>query len=215
MLLSVHIPKTAGASFRRILAQLFEEDFILKYWQMTDARGRVIAAIPPNVRCVHGHFPPDELLEEFPRAELITWVRDPIERVISSYHHRLREPDWTHPVTRELHERKLSLVQFAALELMRNEMSRYFGSRRPEDFSFIGITEDFEASFERFLRRFNFRRVAIPRDNCNPHRTTERYDIDPETRRAIAALNEQDVSLYREICQAVGGVAKPACYATG
>lgn len=202
MLLSVHIPKTAGVSFRRILAQLFEEDIVLKYWQMTDARGRVISEIAANVRCIHGHFPTDELLPKFPAAKLVTWVRDPVERVISSYHHRLRDPDWAHPVTRELHEKKLSLVDFARIEMMRNEMTRYIGTRQLKEFAFIGVTENFDASLAQFLRMFGFDRVPIPRENCNPLRTTERYEVDRRTRDAIAALNEQDMALYQQVCVA-------------
>lgn len=199
MILSVHIPKTAGVSFRKILAQLYQEDFMLKYWQMTDAYGQVVTSIPGNVRCIHGHYSPDVLLPLYPNARLITWVRDPVERVVSSYFHRLREPDWQHPVTRELHEKKLSLVEFASIELMRNEMARYIGARPIEDFAFIGLVEAFEDSLAWFCRKFGFARTAIPRENCNPERQTNRYAIDAATRRKIAALNEQDFEIYRVV----------------
>jgi len=196
MVLSIHIPKTAGVSFRKILAQLYEADFMLKYWQMTDAFGQVVTSIPANVRCIHGHYAPEVLLPQFPRARLITWVRDPVERVVSSYFHRLREPDWEHPVTRELHEKKLTLLQFAAIKLMRNEMARYIGDRQIEDFAFIGRVEAFEDSLACFCREFGFNPINVPHENCNPERHTSRYGIDEATRRKIAALNEKDVEIY-------------------
>lgn len=199
VVLSVHIPKTAGVSFRKILAQLYGEDFLLKYWQMTDAYGRVVSEIPKNVRCIHGHYSADSLLPVYPAARLITWVRDPVERVVSSYFHRLREPDWQHPVTRELHEKKLTLVEFAALELMRNEMARYLGGQPIEDFAFIGRVEAFAESMAWFFREFGFSRTAIPRENCNPARHTSRYPIDATTRLKITALNEQDFEIYRAV----------------
>jgi hypothetical protein len=201
MVFSVHIPKTAGVSFRKILAQLYAEDFLLKYWQMTDAYGRVVTTIPANIRCIHGHYDPELLLPEYPGARLITWVRDPVERVVSSYFHRLREPDWQHPVTRELHAKKLSLLEFAGLELMRNEMARYIGRRSLEDFAFIGQVEAFESSLARFFREFGFPRIAVPRENCNPERQTTRYSIDGEIRKKIAALNAQDFEIYRVVSQ--------------
>jgi hypothetical protein len=203
MLLSIHIPKTAGVSFRRILAQLYQEDFLLKYWQMTDARGQVVSTVPLNVRCIHGHFSPESMLQAYPQAKLITWVRDPVERVISSYYHRLRDPDWQHPVTRELHEKKLSLVEFAALDLMRTEMSRYLGTRQPKDFAFIGRTECFETSLARFLQMYNFNQVPVPRENCNPQRTSAYYPVAASVRGKIAALNERDVAVYEEYCQSL------------
>ncbi len=201
MILSVHIPKTAGVSFRQILAELYQEDILLKYWQMTDARGQVVSCVPGHVRCIHGHFHPQALLPEFPRARLVTWVRDPVERVISSYYHRLRSPDWLHPVDRELHARKLSLVEFAALDLMRNEMTRFFGDKKPEDFAFIGRTEQFDSSLDEFLRLFGFSHVSSRRENCNPGRTAERYPVDDATRGEIAALNERDILIHEKICQ--------------
>jgi hypothetical protein len=201
MILSVHIPKTAGVSFRRILAELYQEDILLKYWQMTDARGQVVSRVPGHVRCIHGHFHPEALLPEFPQAKLVTWVRDPVERVISSYYHRLREPDWLHPVDRELHANNLSLVEFAALDLMRNEMARFFGNKQPEDFAFIGQTERFESSLDEFLRLFGLDPVPARRENCNPCRTAERYAVDDATRREIAVLNERDILIHEKICQ--------------
>ncbi len=201
MLLSIHIPKTAGVSFRQVLAQLFQEDFLQKYWHFTDARGQVVPAVPDNVRCIHGHFPPEALLPQFPQAKLITWVRDPVERVISSYYHRLRDPDWNNPISRQLHEQRLSLIQFAELDLMRNEIARFMGGKRPREFAFIGHTEQFDASLVRFREQFGFPAVPVPRENCNPARTTDRYDVDARTRRRIAALNELDFKIYEEICR--------------
>lgn len=201
VVLSVHIPKTGGVSFRKILAQLYEEDFLLKYWQMTDAYGRVVTSIPENIRCIHGHFHTDALLPAYPEAKLITWVRDPVERVVSSYFHRLRDPDWAHPVSRELHEKKLSLTEFAALELMRNETARFFGSRQPADFAFIGRMETFESSLARFLEEFGFSQVPIPCENRNPDRQTSRYPLDDDTRAKIAALNELDLAIYDDVCR--------------
>ena len=196
MILSIHIPKTAGVTFRSILARTFEADFLLSYWKMTDATGEVVAEVPLNTRCIHGHFAPEVFLPRFPDAKLITWVRDPVERVVSSYCHRLRDPDLKHPVTRELHEKKLSLLQFAALDLMRNEMSRFFGQPAPARYAFVGLTEEYELGLELFFRVFDLPAVPVWHENCNPDRNGVRYAIDIATRRKVAALNEQDCDLY-------------------
>ena len=63
---------------------------------------------------------------DFPDRELITWVRHPVERVVSNYYHFLRTPDMRDDCCRALYEGKLSLSQFADLEWMCNASSRYF-----------------------------------------------------------------------------------------
>ena len=210
MILSVHIPKTAGVSIRNILKEHYGAGFVLHYWQITDAWGRTLEAVPAEAACVHGHYQTDALTQQFPDATLITWVRDPVDRVASSYFHRLRDPDWQHPVCVELHQKKLTLVQYAALPLVQNEMTRFFGSKRPEDFAFIGIVEDFERSLTYMEHLLGVADIPSRCDNVNPAKPVGGYVLDAQTRREIAQHNAADASLYekclglwREKCTAV------------
>ncbi|MBI3884806.1 MAG: sulfotransferase family 2 domain-containing protein [Opitutae bacterium] len=196
MILSVHIPKTAGVSVRNILKEHFGAGFVLYYWEPTDAYGRVLPAVPDSAECVHGHFPADQFAGRFPEARLVTWVRDPVERVASSYYYRLRHPDWRHPVCRELHAKKLSLADYAALPLVRNEMVRFFGGKQPADFFFIGVMEEFARSLARMSSLLGLPAAPERHDNGNPDKKTSRYEIDPGVRREIEELNEGDAELY-------------------
>jgi hypothetical protein len=200
MILSMHIPKTGGVSIRNILKDHFREGFVLWYWEITDAFGQVCSDIPAGATCVHGHYAVDVLADRFPEATLITWVRDPIERVVSSYYHRLRDPDLRHPATREIHERKLSLLEYAELPLARNEMTTFFGKRTPEDFAFIGLVEEFSRSLGVMTRVLGLPSVEPRRDNANPA-GTGRYDLSSATRARLQVLNEQDIVLYRKCLQ--------------
>ncbi len=209
--LSIHIPKTAGVSIRNILKEHFGPGFVQYYWQITDAWGRVVDKVPSDATCVHGHYHADKLARLFPGARLITWVRDPVERVISSYHHQLREPDMNHSVCRELHDRKLSLTEYATLPLMRNEMTRYFGSKKPEDFLFIGIVEEFEPSLAVMAELLGFAVPRPRRDNVNPEKPADRYELDPAVRREILAVNEQDADLYADCLRRWGRQTMDRC----
>ena len=197
MLLSVHIPKTAGVSFRKMLSRLYGPGFVQYYWEISDAWGRIRSDIPPEATCIHGHFAAHVLADRYPEASLVTWVREPVERVASSYYYRLRSPDWRHPVSVELHEKNLSLVEYAALDEVRNEMTRFFGERRPEDFAFIGLVEEIDDSIGKFLARFDLPTMPIPRENSNPDRQTPRYEISESEREQILDLNQLDWSLYQ------------------
>jgi hypothetical protein len=198
--LSVHIPKTAGVTIRNVLKEHFAEGFVLHYWEITDAWGRVREQVPAEATCVHGHYQTDKLAGLFPHARLITWVRDPVERVVSSYHHRLRDPDPRHPVCTELHEKRLSLLEYAALPLVRNEMSHFFGTKQVADFHFIGVVEDFDRSFARLTQLLGLPGGPAPRDNVNPDKKTSRYALEPKIREKILELNERDAALY-EACR--------------
>ncbi len=196
MILSIHIPKTGGVSVRNVLKEHYGEGFVLHYWQVTDAFGQPLAEVPATAQCVHGHFQTDQLTGKFPNAKLITWVRDPVERVVSSYYHRLRAHDWQHPVCQELHAKKLSVGEYAALPEVRNEMSHFFGSKQPEDFHFIGLMEEFDVSFACMTKILGLPPAAARRDNVNPEKKSANYELDCSVRRAILQLNEQDVNLY-------------------
>ncbi len=196
--LSIHIPKTAGVSIRNILKEHFGSGFVLNYWQITDAAGRVVEQVPSDATCVHGHYQTDQLTGLFPAARLITWVRDPVERVVSSYYHRLRDPDPMHPVCHELHSKKLSLTAYAALPLVQNEMTRYFGSKKPADFFFIGIVEEFDRSLAVMAQQLGIPLPPSRRDNINPEKSGGRYELDFAVRQAILAVNEQDADLYAD-----------------
>jgi len=198
MILSVHIPKTAGVSVRNILKEHYGPGFVLHYWQITDAWGRVLDKVPAEATCVHGHYQADLLTNAFPAATLMTWVRDPVERVVSSYYHRLRDPDWQHPVCVELHQKKLSLAEYSALPLVQNEMTRFFGSKQPEDFAFIGVVEDFDLSLAAMKRFLGISETPLRRDNVNPEKQTEYYAFDPRVRREIERNNAADLGLYEK-----------------
>ena len=199
MILSVHIPKTAGVSIRNFLKEHYDAGFVLSYWQVTDAFGRVLPEVPSSAACVHGHFVADHLADRFPDATLVTWVREPVDRVVSSYYHRLRDPDWQNSVCRKVHEEKLGLVEFAELPEMRNEMAHFMGRKQPADFDFIGIMEDFDFSLEIFCEQFGLPAKPARLDNCNPwHPVGQPYELPAAIRATIFQLNEVDAEIYAE-----------------
>ena len=181
VMLSLHIPKTGGVSFRQMLATLFGENYCQTYWEITDAHGRVLADFPASVRCVHGHFYAEKLRRRFPAAALVTWVREPVERIVSFYQYWHREPDWKNPLCRALHEHDWTLRDFAARDETRNEMTRYFGCVAPEEFAFIGLTERFAESMQLFVQLFHLTAVPTARatDSCisTPSRSCVRWRV--------------------------------------
>lgn len=209
MLISVHVPKAAGSSFREVLHQHFGAQLLLDYadrplapghrWRrfradLRTAAGKSAALAP--YACVHGHFVADKYAFLGGRARLVTWLRDPVQRVASHYHYWQRQPDLRNPDCRALIERKLSLADFAALPRMRNVMARFLGQVPLRDFYFVGLVEDLPASLTRFWRLTGIDVDAHLHVNRNDDLETGSYELTPALRAHLEQLNRRDRELY-------------------
>lgn len=214
----MHVPKTGGNTFRAHLKEVFGSDICFVYmsqWQFVDVytptpmmrlyRGlralksglRDRSRLRPTDRCIHGHFRAESYLALFPDATAITWVRDPVERLLSQYYYWKRRPFRGHSICNLLIRNNLSPLEFAEIEVMRNLQCRYFNTKTVPDFGFVGITEEFDACLEGFYRLVGTQPKHSDARNKNPDKSTNtRYEIDPAVRARIAALNSRDCKLY-------------------
>lgn len=197
MIISVHIPKCAGTSFRHLLQALYGDQLWLNYGTIFTREQADRAAVVAGAECIHGHFFADAFDDLFPDRTLITWVRHPVERVVSNYYHFLRSPDMRDDCCRALYEHGLTLRQFAELDWMRNEATRYLTSKALDEFAFVGITERFPDSLHLFSRTFGWpSSLPAPYVNTNPDRTTDCYILPPDDYAHILALNSIDLAWY-------------------
>lgn len=197
MIISVHIPKCGGTSFRHVLQDIYGSDLWLNYGAVFSRPQATADLLPRGARCIHGHFLGDAFDELVPQPDLVTWLRHPVERVVSNYYHFLRSPDLRDACCRELLEKNLSLEQFAELDWMRNEATRYMAGKPAESFRFIGILERFNESLQIFGDTFGLPvPPEAPRVNVNPTRTTDSYPLSPRTYEHILGLNLRDLMTY-------------------
>lgn len=227
LIISIHIPKTGGSTFVKVLRKCAEEVLYLDY----DLGGTPSAllhhrrplTVPfesivddleslPGRSVIHGHFAPKKYSDRFPNAVYVTWLRDPVERVASHYFYWQRSYLPGDPLWEQVVGQKLSLEQFAELDFARNLYSRWFSRWDVDRFDFIGIMEEYDRSLELFRRlicpEVKFR---ITVRNRNPGRQGNVYDLGPELRRKILELNQCDAYIYldgvrrfRNLCAQVG-----------
>jgi hypothetical protein len=212
------MPKTAGLSFRGSLEEHFGDrlrpdyaDYPLaqpanqrreqaRQWgeaaQATDFTG---------VECVHGHFLP---LKYLPLAAtrpctFVTWLREPLARLVSHYHYWQRSYDpaagRTSPLHRRVVEERWTLRQFCLAPELRNIYAEFLWCFPPDRLKFIGITEFYREDLRYFSQ-------VILGNNLRPQTLNQRVDadLDPSDvglsaaeRAKIAEFHAQDLALYQ------------------
>ena len=152
-------------------------------------------------RVIHGHFMTHKYDGFFPDAIRITWVREPIVRLISHYLHIKNRPlDQNNPVHREVIEKQLSLLEFAELPDLQNFMSSYTAGWQLTDYYFVGIQELFDEDLTELKQMLNWGDFTVTINNKNPDRyydqKLQEYLADRELINQLKVLNSKDVELY-------------------
>ena len=221
MIISIHIPKTAGIAFRTALRAVFGDDIFLDYgtqFQFTDPYPKDLKAQYYHVKkltkmrlrghstlrmtdkCIHGHFGGRKYDQIFPHGSKIVWVRDPVQRIASHYHYWQRHPDKASVVCNMLHEKDMSLLDFARLDVMRNYQSKFLQSSDLDDFLFVGVQEHFEKCLPLMMESIGVyidTEVLDLNKNANPDQHGKgSYDLPVEIAREIRELNQLDTEFY-------------------
>jgi hypothetical protein len=195
-LISIHIPKTAGTSFYHILRQVYGDSLSISY-KRRDIKGQ--APFFDQSEVIHGHFLYEEVasLHLQSQAQVICWLRHPVERVISNYHffiQGLQSPD-RNPEQYELNKHRISesLLTYAQRKENRNRMHKFLQGISLKDMFFIGFVEQFETDINQIAKMLNWPKVSIPVMNKGKSIVT-----DPHIRQQILTLNHLDWELYQQ-----------------
>lgn len=187
-LISVHVPKTAGTSFRTALEAEYGDDLATVYGDVgVDGRA---------YRAVHGHFPPSRFWSAGRGAALVMWLRYPAERIASYYDFWRTAAPHGNPNHDTFLASDMTLTEFAAWPPIRDEFEqRYVEGLAPADFTFVGISERYEADLARLAGLLGWRTGGVvERTNVTPG---ERSTLDADTRAEIERHHAVEVDWYR------------------
>lgn len=203
MLNFVHIPKTAGTSFRLGAEQVFDRkriayDYNHKSKETSDAVEQHIYGDikdpwqlfqdlkQQQVAMIAGHVRADKYTPLCGVNNAITFVREPLQRLASEYHHFVRH-----------HGFKGGFDEFYNLPRMQDRMHKMLAGVPLEAFGLVGVTERYSDSLALIHKRFS---VQIPdrEDNLGNERVGNPHDIPKEQRDILINLNKKDIALFRK-----------------
>ncbi len=208
-LVYVHISKTAGTSFFESLKYFFKNN-LLEDRNNNIGRLNVSNLIKDSLKynlkinelksykCIAGHFLPIKYKLLFLDGwKFITWIRNPVERLISHYFHIQRKKNETKPnsIAHYTIANNLTLEEFCTCKQFLNYYQRFFYQFDIENFFFIGITENYKEEMN-FLSK-NFFENSLPYLHLNKNK----YDIaiDKNLRIEIESLHKKDMDLYHSL----------------
>ncbi|SEG54935.1 sulfotransferase family 2 domain-containing protein [Marinobacterium lutimaris] len=199
----IHIPKTAGTSFRKAAEDYFgfqnvcydysasseETSLLVKkhIYPNEDYLGLQAGLSEFGICFLSGHVPVNKYVYLLGLRQSITFCREPIQRVISEYNHFVRHNDY-----------EGDLPSFYRKPQFINRQSKMLQGIPLEALGFIGLTEDYEVGLSQ-LNSFYGMAIESRALNKGRRETDKTYQLPVEQLQEMELLNSQDITLYQRV----------------
>lgn len=197
----VHIPKTGGTSFRKAFeSSVGSSNTYYDYSRSSDATSKLIKEIKytgldlyaintseisrKKSAFICGHVNIMDYSNLILPKKIFTFIRNPIDRVISHYEHLRRKKTYTG-----------SLDEFCQEERFRNIQHKMLQGYPLHAIGFIGITEDFTKSLEQIQIKYAIALSQLEL-NKNENKINSEYNIEEKKVSLINSMNKLDLILY-------------------
>ena len=215
--ISVHVPKTAGTTFGKLLSSIYGPEriymdyndkplnpnsvFNIDHSRWQAAAATQVQTIGTDYRVVHGHFPIYKYMNLLKSAKSITWVRHPVSWLVSLYYYWKHTPETDHPLICRLQDEDLSLLEFAEHPLVRNRISQVFlNGLDLADFFFVGIHEHFRDDLWELTHLMGWPNCGVGVENRSPEpgylALVHQHQSDKRLIDKLQSFNEDDMELY-------------------
>lgn len=210
MIISIHIRKCAGTTFRASLANYFGDRVLFDYgdevgstWPSSiNKRQLSLAQAFQNKNktqlsfdVIHGHFYRDKYDFLDLEKRYITFLRDPVSRTLSNYFYLKRNLDRANPDALIVNKLGFSLKEYIQHPDCRNLQSQYLKTTTLKEFEFVGITEQYNSSIDKLNSALGIDLKTTDAENVNDKAAND-YDVTPDILNLIQNCNLEDLRLY-------------------
>jgi hypothetical protein len=217
-LVFIHIPKTAGTSLRKLIQENYQADEIFyiytkkdNYTTLGDLKN-LTKTEKQRFKVFIGHVHFDKSLFDGINPLYVTFLRDPVARVISYYNHIMANRDaWIN--------NKISLLKYIETSgdpQLSNQQTKIISgitsgavtekhlehaieNIENRELDFIGLTEKYEEAIDQIAHKYGWFHKEIYKENVTGHNYGAEYYSDQELEKIIE-INRLDYQLYEYVC---------------
>jgi len=209
----LHLEKTAGTS----LVSYFKGNIQsgkFQYIHLTELEGLNKDNKLLKLDFVAGHLNYNQILKYFNNYQVITYLRDPIKRIVSFYNFAKNGPRTKDPIT--IKSKELNIEEFidycidvndrrfingmvhklSSENNPKNELSSAIANLH--NIFFVGIQEYFDDSLILMSEKLNMKKPEIfPKENITK-KTNDDVILNENTIKKLISINNLDIQLYAE-----------------
>lgn len=214
----LHIPKTAGSSFRTEMAHTLRPNANITIDHSDSARsfrerreeaiGHFLAShAERHYRFASGHITYSQatrILSAEPNTRIITMLRDPTKRLISAFRY-MRTP--VHPLNESFKKQFATIEEYVEHPSSQNAIYEYLAlnpnepvadvvKRMDEVFTFVGLLEAYPLSFKAIFRLLGKTRAPTVHTRKTEDRGDNRVNDSDKLEARIRELNAKDWAIY-------------------
>lgn len=197
LLVSLHIPKTAGTTLLRVLVEIYGERLQRAYQPPKAGIARTETDGWPDIEnplCIHGHAVLERFpwVREVPDARFITFLRDPMDGAVSLWRHLERLVPWDPSLPASPRH---TVEDFLLNHYNHNRYCKWFqrSGRRIGQFFFVGVVERFGESMSVLSKLCGWPTPVYGHDEA----PGQRPQLEMTVIEAFRTQNSDDYTLFR------------------
>jgi hypothetical protein len=212
----VHVPKTAGTSFRNALQRNERVNLLSDYGKDNPATSTVLVALEPEqltpessvfqadkYNFICGHVSYRKYAHCVSQESVVSIVRNPVERIVSEYQHLKRHAGLN-----------VSFHGFISSLAQQNKQLKMLMSLDPGGGALIGLTSHYSYFVEVFSRKSGLPMESIAVNRAPVSDVEARFNISPEEIKAAFLYNKRDVNFFFKCARGFAGLVHEMGYNT-